>query len=648
MTSLLRLNSHKAPIHAPPDMPLSPTDTDSIRSFPGPTALNSRFSDDTMFIKTPRTLSHHRWFSHGDDGPGTPGTPPVPPTPPIKLPFQLAPAPPPKRAVAAAAAAAAALADELEVLDSPPDEWDVSPLPTSHPHPPRPTRAIPSPPCPTPAEPRTISPTPACIARADLPPRSDSRNGFIPISAIANLIASQVKSPVEPVVDSQPVRPLAPPPADAPLLPRPSVSAPTPPITGQFRATLVQGPSSASTEKPRDSILVVLNVGGQSFTTTAETLVRDRRGGNLGSFVEAAIERVRERKGSPSRLGPIYPASSRIREDGDSLLSATHFDLSPAGSPFPFASYESSDESSPAEEITIPTSPTSPIDPFARRMFFRAPLPSLSIPSGQHPQLVSSPLPHLRITSVVPTICPTPSPHNASPAPPRRPSSHASDADDEAPWAPLHDLDPFENALGPFFKVLKDQSREETGPDGAQVVLPGDASTGSSLLAVPRAKVPKVAIARSEPASRPPSLSMSISTDEDIAPAPPAPTAPFEVFLDRASEPYAAVLAFLRDGQLPPELALPRSKTGGVDPTTLALLALHPPLAFERLMALRTLKDEAEWLALDDLEGACERESQRVVKVVLWMEERKRKEGIEDERKKRAEAMGSRGKAGWI
>ncbi|KAK4702173.1 hypothetical protein P7C70_g4053, partial [Phenoliferia sp. Uapishka_3] len=783
-STLHRFNSTKTPIPAPADLPTSPTETEFSRSSIQP-ALKSRFSDETLFVKTPRlaSFSHHRWFS------SPPGSP-IPPTPPPKSGHHVSaseggqrnnfeqdnmdeevldlpddderstPIPIVKSVDQAIAYArkhdrsrseAGAKGKDRQTPSSTPPASFLTPVQTT---PPRPTRTVPSPP-------RTLSPS--CIARGDLPPRSDSRNGFLPVGSLATLIAAQVQSktlipefrtpmPSPPILDTPPLvltprAPRSPTPTPAPktkLIPSP-ISTPTPnstltatpvvpsaPATSvpPFLPTLIRAPSTRSAQTDLNAIHVVLTIGNKSFTTTASTLQRNGRGGKLGEFVHSVIinsrrEHTKSSTGgrNPDLLGAsIYPPSDLIKDDGESLLSVRHFDHSPYPSPFPFSRYDSGDESPSSFDIsdldldsthiTIPESPTSPIDPFARKMFFRAPPPpTLSIPprgtkAERQGQLVSSPLPHLRVTSVHPSIYPTPSPRNLSPhkATMMRPYSNldASDeggaddsSDDEEDiedrdWAPSLERSPFDNALSPFFKVLKEQSRTEVDGDGVELSFEGCQTSflsmekGSSvehdlppkptLLGIPRAtrgprettriatssRLPRLEVPRSEPGSRPPSLSMSLSSDDEaFRTFSESEESGMEIFLDRDGDLYGPIISYLRDGHLPADLALPPalppngastsiSRVPSIDPTTLSLFALHPPLVFNLLGSLRAVAAEATWLGIQDLVEACEAERDRMTEVVLWMEDRKRKEIVEDERKRRVEIMGARGKAGWI
>ena len=117
-----------------------------------------------------------------------------------------------------------------------------------------------------------------------------------------------------------------------------------------------------------------------------------------------------------------------------------------------------------------------------------------------------------------------------------------------------------------------------------------------------------------------------------------------EVFLDRSGDVFCTVLAYLRDGSLPPHVSLPTIQDvltpASVDPTTLTLFALHPPAPLALLALLRDLATEAQWLGLDALVEVCKLEKERVGEVVRWLEEKARKD-IVDERQRRE-------KDGWV
>ena len=253
-------------------------------------------------------------------------------------------------------------------------------------------------------------------------------------------------------------------------------------------------------------------------------------------------------------------------------------------------------------------------------------------------------------------------------------SSSSNDASDEDEDDDLGNLSPkvhlehFEDTLGPFFSVLKDHSHVESLPPPTTAVRVDEGIRNEEedklrrqLLGIPRGErertskrsrampppVPMLLIPASEPNGRPPSLYLS-STSEDgcyrKTKSPPlGPKEPVQLFLNRDGSLYPPILAFLRDNRLPSELSLPVR-----DPSTLSLLALHPPLAFNILTALRNLEAEAEWLGIDALVGVCRGEREKVVGIVRWLEKKRVKEGVEEERRRRIEVMSARKKEGWI
>ncbi|ORY83566.1 hypothetical protein BCR35DRAFT_65809 [Leucosporidium creatinivorum] len=580
--------------------------------------------------------------------------------------------------------------------------------------PPRPRRVGPTPPkrAPLPA-PRTVSPTPSTSKLVDLPPRSDSRNACAPPK-----LAQLYQAP----------RPHSPPSVSVPPLNiqhRTPPTRPSPPPPTPFRALLVHPPSTRVVRsKSFGSLLVNVNVGGNSYRTSMETLTRpDRGAGKLGEFVEAVVEEVKaeaerkeqetaQRTADSRHDSSLYPSS----DDGESILNPSHFAMSPYPSPFPFMRYDDplaadADLSLDLDLDRIPISPTSPIDPHAQKLFlplppFAAPPPPLA--NKQQGQLVHSPTPRMRIKSVHPDIVPSPT----TPRPTRPTSldstcsSRRADEDDadrrdlsarlDLSRTSSLEINPFERALGPFFEVLHGQRTESdftgsptsggsTSPTSVERESMGvpidigehtlEDQSRSTLLGVPRGsvrrtkgrkvsreqapEVPKLKLMpeETETGSRPPSLSHSLSTDEEGATRVDKEDeegAGFEVFLDRAGETFGAVLHWLRDGVLPSSLSLPHStasrlsSTPDIDSTVLSLLSLQPSSAITLLSSLRTLSDEATWLGMEKLAAACEVERERVVEVVKWLEEERRRTVASEEREKRMEVMKEREKAGWI
>ncbi|KAL8286508.1 hypothetical protein RQP46_004525 [Phenoliferia psychrophenolica] len=338
------------------------------------------------------------------------------------------------------------------------------------------------------------------------------------------------------------------------------------------------------------SPILAVDVGGRKFCTSARTLVReDGKGGKLGEFVESAVQevvrRIKRVEKSPCSAESLslYP-SSEVGGDEDSFLSLGHFDVSPCPSPFPYSSYAADDDLAAAalvldrdSTLIVPSTPGSPIDPYNRKI--------------------------RRLGPTARTSC----------------SSTSSN--------------PFSSVLGPFFQAL---SSSDSLPTFEHSLLPVDSETytaeedqsRSTLLGIPRGSgwvrgpramravaVPRLGIITSETGSRLPSLSMSLSSeeaanepaeqDEDEQDDRPI----MEVFLDRSGEVFGAVIAFLRDGALPPHLCLPTlhdsATPASVDPTTLSLFAMHPPAPLALLAALRDLRTEATWLGLQDLEDRC-------------------------------------------
>ncbi|GAA5956156.1 hypothetical protein JCM3765_005475 [Sporobolomyces pararoseus] len=240
--------------------------------------------------------------------------------------------------------------------------------------------------------------------------------------------------------------------------------------------------------------------------------------------------------------------------------------------------------------------------------------------------------------------------------------------------------------LEPFFQVLRNQAYETTSPEspsnsfederGEVGEFPTDvqdSSTsedrsqqgrivfGSCLKRLNSVKANSIDSPQEEEESqsfssssrnhRPPSLTRSESTAQTESseypsselPSISTPAPRLRIFLDRSDvtlpsglgTTYSTLLAFLRDGVLPPFLTLPspEDQTLKIDPTTLSILLVQPALAFGQLAALRTVANEAKWLKIDPLIKACEKEKQRWVEALRIVEfERVRQKGFMQER----------------
>ncbi|GAA5862717.1 hypothetical protein JCM1840_002650 [Sporobolomyces johnsonii] len=434
-----------------------------------------------------------------------------------------------------------------------PPHADLGPAP-----PPRPTRRPVSPPHPSVELDRSVT----GYKLVDLPPRSDSRNAFV-ATTLAPKIPTRAP-PLPPCSSNAPLvkgpatmrRPHSPPSVSIPPLhPRPRPAAPeAPPHAANpslppFKALLLSEPSllAVCTKRPHE-LLVKLDIGGREHITTVETLVTSGKGGKLGEFVEGVLEEARRKKEGYDEDDSLYPPSITTRMEQAPLLNVTfgdeddeasslsitpsHFDVSPYASPFPFMRYSDSTDHG-ALSSPLPSQeqdgcdPTSPIDPFAKKLFhaipsldFAPPPPPLKlelcVPTSsatkatpQQARLVASPsMPHAKHLSVHPDILTTSPPPPSSPVPPlptdsTRPVSTASTAsslsfshgldlpicipDDEGPISPtelaarralaarLHlsrhsfsdELNPFEAALGPFFEVLRHQAHAPLSSGGS-------------------------------------------------------------------------------------------------------------------------------------------------------------------------------------
>ncbi|KAK4702413.1 hypothetical protein P7C70_g3815, partial [Phenoliferia sp. Uapishka_3] len=526
------------------------------------------------------------------------------------------------------------------------------------------------PPRPAPTPPRGLSPAP-CIPRSSLPQRFDSRDETTPLS----WITLPIPNPPHPrdIVQQPPPRPHSPPSAD--ILPLSIIphhlrlANPSPAASAPFHASLIYPPSSSAVATGLDTLLVSLDVGGKHFVTSAQTLIREGRGGKLGIFVEEVVEEVRSAEACRARaerrldsIGSVsvYPTSETGEEDDDSLISATHFDVSPYPSPFTYEQYDGiSDDLAAALSLSrsstliMPSTPPSPIDPCNHQMFLH--LPSRSTTPLKRDSSLQ------RIPPVTASMFPLP-PHSPPhspvkvgfgprplPLPPRPVSGYSQNSSSS--------YNPFEVV------VVQRAQRLEIGKDGLEVSLEAEHLASDeeerrrTLRAVdmppripgPREMPRKISFIRPTVTTYPTEVQSRPASREDEA----EEDRMMEVFLDRDGDSFGAVLAFLRDGALPPHLSLPCTpptpgRPVSIDPTTLALFALHPPSAFTLLAALRNLTTEAIWLGLDDLVETCENETKRVVQVVKWLEDRKRLDKEEEERKRKRDIWVTREKAGWI
>lgn len=242
-------------------------------------------------------------------------------------------------------------------------------------------------------------------------------------------------------------------------------------------------------------------------------------------------------------------------------------------------------------------------------------------------------------------------------------------------------MNPFERTLGPYFEVLAGQSHasaEKVVERRQSLGMPVDIGmktdedkSRSTLLGIPRGStrargprslkrdsvvpaVPKIDVVSEGAGSRPPSLCRSFSSDGEGVGREVDESTAMSIFLDRGSEVFGDVLAFLRDGTFSSALSIPRRGSActtlnlelDVDETTLSLFSLHPPSALGILASLRALEREASWLGIEGLGEAGEVEKGRIVEVVRWLESERRR-GVLEEEEKRVVVKG-REKAGWI
>lgn len=297
----------------------------------------------------------------------------------------------------------------------------------------------------------------------DLPPRSDSRNAF---ATPASESSTPRRSPARAVTPPKPIkptlRPNSPPSISIPPLKphtRPDVCPVLPLIDRSappFHALVVSLPfQSEICTRDAHEVLVQIDAGGSSLTTTLATLCDDGRGGKLGKFVEARIEELRsessfgrgdERKRHHDKAVPGYlslPMFATILDHGQGSnsslsVSPSHFNVSPGDSPFPFTSDLSADGDD-GDDGDDGIDCCSPIDPRAPQLFlslpsFTAPPPPLRfdldpLPASHQVSFVASPAPgskhvsvHATISSPRPSLSPS-YPELVSPLTPRRPKS---------------------------------------------------------------------------------------------------------------------------------------------------------------------------------------------------------------------------------
>lgn len=483
------------------------------------------------------------------------------------------------------------------------------------------------------SNPRARTPDPLVLP----PPRSDSRRG---------VIADQV--PNEPTIAPlQPLRPQRPPPPPVPLAPDQRAA----PIPTPFRALLVNPPSTISvrTLSP-GSHLVKLNIGGTTFVSTVETLTRcDREAGRLAEYVEAVLLEVRT-EGNKYNETPVEPV---LDDDDADETSEIEFAGILASR---YTNHEQLDDQD------------SPIDSLHPKLFLPRPAGlTFTVPPApltldkttgkeQNALLVRSPAAHLRIHSFHPDIV-VPSPttprgptQSKGPLTPLSPYSLKSDESDydlqnqlqHAQASADNDGDAFERALGPFFAVLHGQQQREAVAAALDGHMPAQHTSRPGSAAK--------ACLGTDGGTRTPSLSESSSTygapnDPLVASPPGLAQGEFEIFLDRSPEPYPAVFTWLRDGQLPPSISMPRDDIEREAQVRL-MLSLSPGSALDTFHALRALEKEAQWLGMSDLVRCCNDEIERLADIC------RRVQGVVSvsdlDRRRRAEMMKTREKAGWI
>ncbi|KAK4050986.1 hypothetical protein OIV83_003115 [Microbotryomycetes sp. JL201] len=241
---------------------------------------------------------------------------------------------------------------------------------------------------------------------------------------------------------------------------------PKPPL---FKPLLVCPPASFDVLNRSDaSLLVKLDVGGTTFSTTAGTLTigEAERTGKLGKFVKEVVEEARQKAKAQKELESVYQAFSRhtllLSDDENEALpmpaarrvkpekSMTSIPVLPTWTTM---APTKSDDFERLGPVTIET-----LSPSMTRLF-QFPKPPLLVPSPQ---------PDHRIKSLVPSlVSPREVPSSTQESPnfvkcTLSPTDVLSPAFVNRLTQTPTTAEPFDKALGPFFQALKlKQQREQ-------------------------------------------------------------------------------------------------------------------------------------------------------------------------------------------
>ncbi|GAA5984500.1 hypothetical protein JCM5350_004737 [Sporobolomyces pararoseus] len=382
----------------------------------------------------------------------------------------------------------------------------------------------------------------------DLPPRSDSRNAITTTIAsstphqASSLPVSSTPQQTKPLKST--LRPNSPPSISIPPL-HPQPRLPANPLPSKddhyhslpsFEGLVLSKPTREEVENRKSNeILVEIDVGGSLHTTTVENLVRDGRGGKLGSLVETTIRTIKsegkglnlakEEKGGYLQLPNLQlDADDDGHNSGSSLnVTLSHFVVSPNPSPFPFM--HNLDEANGVNEEGG-NDCCSPIDPLAPQLFlsmpsFAPPPPPLRLdldplPTSHQVNVVASPAfnsKHLSVYPLISTNSPPP-PSPISPSPPTPTPRRMSVLPSPRSFS-YHDLPPSPNELAarralakrlhlstgsfgftcrqeaggetfgsdlePFFQVLRSQAYRTTSPESPSDLFNSQGGEGADL-----------------------------------------------------------------------------------------------------------------------------------------------------------------------
>ncbi|GAA5906666.1 uncharacterized protein JCM6883_004549 [Sporobolomyces salmoneus] len=277
----------------------------------------------------------------------------------------------------------------------------------------------------------------------DLPPRSDSIAGTLIKNSSPSRTRVAKTTPSPPKPSKPKLRPNSPPSISIPPLnPHPRRRGnPTLPLVDRslppFDALVLSVPSRRDLESRNShEILVQIDVGGSSHTTTVDTLVGgESKGGRLGQLVVSKIGEIkREGPRAGQKENPSYLSLTKfaVEDEDDGLhsgssinITGSHFEVSPNPSPFPFMRDLTSSKDDEEDEGN---DCCSPIDPLAPQLFlsmpsFTAPPPPLKLdldplPASRQVQVVPTPSLGSKHLSVHPTISSnSPVPASASSSP---------------------------------------------------------------------------------------------------------------------------------------------------------------------------------------------------------------------------------------